>query len=109
MNGSIIQNNVSYQEGGGVYIENRSSVVQLKNALTEASVIQLEISVYVIPNVSDTPIVVGEATSDYPILSRTDAAAFRKPVDGFESWGIFLSEDNTRGGTCSSPLLHHCL
>lgn len=95
-NDSFLYLEGSREISSGVYIENRSSVVQLKNALTEASVIQLENSVYVIPNVSGTPIVVGEATSDYPELSRTDAAAFRKPVDGFESWGIFLSEDNTR-------------
>lgn len=95
-NDSFLYLEGSREISSGVYIENRSSVVQLKNALTEASVIQLENSVYVIPNVSGTPIVVGEATSDYPVLSRTDAAAFRKPVDGFESWGIFLSEDNTR-------------
>lgn len=95
-NDSFLYLEGSREISNGVYIENRSAVVQLKNALTEASVIQLENSVYVIPNVSGTPIVVGEATSDYPVLSRTDAAAFRKPVDGFESWGIFLSEDNTR-------------
>lgn len=95
-NDSFLYLEGSREISSGVYIENRSSVVQLKNALTEASVIQLENSVYVIPNVSGTPIVVGEATSDYPVLSRTDATAFRKPVDGFESWGIFLSEDNTR-------------
>lgn len=97
----IYNDSFLYLEGdrkisNGVYLENRSAAVQLKNALAEASVIQLENSVYVIPNVSGTPIVVGEATPDYPVLSQTDADAFRKPVDGFDHWGILLSDDKTQ-------------
>lgn len=80
----------------GVYLENRRSVIQLRNALTGTPLIQLESSDYVTPNREGIPIVVGEADRDYPVLSQRDADAFQKPVNGFGGWQIRLSDDHTQ-------------
>lgn len=100
--GGDIYNNASlYLEGAqsitnGVYIVNRSAVPRLSSALPEASVIQLEASNYVSPNPEGTPIVVGEATAAYPLLTQADADAFKKPASGFDGWEIRLSDDRTQ-------------
>lgn len=80
----------------GVYIENRTAAVQLTGRMTDAAVVQLETSRYVSPNAAGTPIVVGEATASYPVLSPSDSAIFLKPLLGFEDWEIRLNEDMTQ-------------
>lgn len=90
-----------YMEGtrelsNGVCIATATSTVKLLHALTGTSTIQLESSLYVTPNSSGTPIVVGEATTTYPLLTQADADAFLKPQTGFEGWHIQLSDDSTQ-------------
>lgn len=90
-----------YMEGtreleSGVYLATASSIVQLVNALTGTSAIQLETSLYVMPNADGTPIVVGEATQAYPQLTQADADAFIKPTQGFEGWSIKLNSNQTQ-------------
>lgn len=90
-----------YMEGtrelsNGVCIATATSTVKLPHALTGTSTIQLESSLYVTPNSSGTPIVVGEATTTYPLLTQADADAFLKPQTGFEGWHIQLSDDSTQ-------------
>lgn len=80
----------------GVYITSANSIVRLINALSKASAIQLENSVYVIPNPEGTPIVVAQATPSYPQLTQTDTDAFLKPLQGFDGWDIRLSDDGTQ-------------
>ncbi|MBS7009691.1 InlB B-repeat-containing protein [Anaerostipes sp.] len=80
----------------GVYLDNRSAVVRIQAILTPGSVIQLENSGYVAPNTQNVPIVIGEATASYPLLTKEDADAFRKPPAGFGGWEIRLSEDSTQ-------------
>lgn len=80
----------------GVNIATEVSIVKLVNALTADSAIQLELSPYVAPSLSGTPIVVAEATAAYPQLTGADADAFLKPQQGFEKWEILLSEDYTQ-------------
>lgn len=97
----IYNNSTLYVEGGrdisnGIYIEDRSAVIYLNNALDAGSAIQLEGSPYVSPNETGMPIVIGEATPAYPTLTQTDADAFRKPVQNFDNWAVELSEDHTQ-------------
>lgn len=80
----------------GVFIENRDAVVRLEGPLTGTSAIQIDNSDYVSPNPEGTPIVIAQATPQYPVLSQTDAAAFKKPPMGFENWEVRLSEDKTQ-------------
>lgn len=80
----------------GVYIRDRDSIVSITGALSPNSVIQLDASNYVIPNSSGSPIVVGEATDGYPLLTEQDSAAFRKPAERFDDWEIRLSGDRTQ-------------
>lgn len=112
--GGIIQGNTAtqyapgvYNEGtlsteglrelsNGLYIENRNAIAYLTGALTAGTTLQLENSNYVTPNLSGTPIVVGEATSQYPILSQTDANGFQKPLTGFDGWEIQLNADKNQ-------------
>lgn len=89
----------------GVYIANSSSIIKLMNALTETSTIQLESSLYVMPNASGTPIVIGEATATYPQLTQADADAFLKPPQGFEEWTVQLNGDNTQ--VLLAPINYH--
>lgn len=78
----------------GLYIEDRDAVAYLSGALEAGTTLQLETSGYVASNATGTPIVVGEATSQYPVLPQTDANGFRKPPTGFENWEIRLSGDS---------------
>lgn len=99
--GGVYNDSYLYAEGlrnisDGVYIENRTAVVRLNAPLAADSVIQLENSGYLSPNTDGTPIVVGEATDGYPLLSQTDAEAFQKPVRGFDGWEIRRSRDRTQ-------------
>lgn len=102
INGNDIYNDSSlYMEGtrqltGGVFLADASSTVKLLNTLDNTSVIQLESSPYVSPNPSGTPIVVGEATDAYPLLTAADANAFFKPLMGFEGWEIRLNPESIR-------------
>lgn len=80
----------------GLYIENRGAVAFLSGALEEGTALQLENSGYVAPNSLGTPIVVGEATPQYPRLSQADANGFQKPFTGFDGWEIRLNEDRTQ-------------
>lgn len=80
----------------GVYIEERGAVVRLQGALTSSSILALNNSRYVTSNPAGTPIVVGESTVQYPLLSQMDAEAFRKPSEGFDGWEIHLSDDHTQ-------------
>lgn len=98
---SIYNDSVLYMErtrvlSSGVYLANASSIIRLVNPLTEASKIQLELSSYVTPNTNGTPIVVGEGTAGYPLLTQKDADAFLKPKQDFEGWEIQLNKDNTQ-------------
>lgn len=100
--GQDIYNEGSLYTGGereisnGVYLDNRSAVVKIQGSLSTGSLIQLENSGYATPNAQGTPIVVGEGTASYPLLTQTDADAFRKPPAGFDGWEIRLSEDRTQ-------------
>lgn len=101
MGNGIYNDSDLYMEGtrdlsDGVYIATASSIVRILNALTGLSAIQLELSPHVTPNITGTPIVVGEAASAYPLLSRSDADAFLKPKESFEYWEIILSDDSTQ-------------
>lgn len=80
----------------GFYIEDRDAVVFLEGALTSGSILQLDNSGYVSPNPEGNPIVVGEGTADYPILTDSDAQAFRKPLQDFDGWEVRLSDDRTQ-------------
>lgn len=80
----------------GVYLVSADSIVRLIDALTADSAVQLENSVYVIPNPSGTPIVVAQATPAYPQLTQTDADAILKPLQGFDGWDIRMSDDGTQ-------------
>lgn len=112
--GGVIQGNTAtqyapgvYNEGtlsteglrelsNGLYIENRNAIAYLTGTLTAGTTLQLENSNYVTPNPSGNPIVVGEATSQYPILSQTDADGFQKPLTGFDGWEIQLNTDKNQ-------------
>lgn len=98
---SIYNDSVLYMEGtreliDGVYLASASSIIRLVNPLTGVSGIQLEISSYVTPNSTGTPIVVGEGTASYPLLTQKDADSFLKPQQDFEGWEILLNDDNTQ-------------
>lgn len=98
---SIYNDSVLYMEGtrelnNGVYLTSASSIVRLVNPLTGTSSIQLELSSYVTPNSNGAPIVVGEGTAGYPLLTQEDADAFLKPQQDFEGWEIQLNSDNTQ-------------
>lgn len=80
----------------GFYINDRQAVFRITSPITSGSVIQLDNSNYVFPNAEGIPIVVAEATPQYPILSQSDADAFKKPLTGFNGWGIVLSDDQTQ-------------
>lgn len=80
----------------GICLATADSVVKLIHALTGTSVIQLEVSPYVMPNLNGTPIIVGESTDTYPQLSQADADAFLKPQQGFDGWDIQLNDDSTQ-------------
>lgn len=80
----------------GLYVENRDAVVYLDAALTPESVIQLDVSGHVEPDLRLAPVVVGEATPVYPLLQPSDAGAFVKPLQGFEDWRVCLSDDHTQ-------------
>lgn len=90
-----------YTEGqrelsNGLYIVDRSAAAYIQGPLEDGSVIQLNSSGYVKANEEGTPIVVAEATTQYPELSQADADAFRKPPEGFDGWEIRLSGDRTQ-------------
>lgn len=97
----IYNDSVLYMEGtreliNGVYLASVSSIIRLVNPLIGTSGIQLELSSYVTPNSNGTPIVVGEGTASYPLLTQEDADAFLKPQQGFEGWEIRLNTDNAQ-------------
>lgn len=112
LNGSLSNNQAPYGAGiyndstlyvegernltDGIYIQNAAAIVRLEHALTGNSLIQLENSNYVIPNQEGLPILVGESTPSYPVLSLSDSEAFRKPLQGFDGWEIRLNENNTQ-------------
>lgn len=98
---SIYNDSVLYMEGtrkleDGVYLASASSIIRLVSPLTGTSQIQLELSSYVTPNSNGTPIVVGERTAGYPLLTQEDAGAFLKPQQDFKEWEIRLNGDNTQ-------------
>lgn len=80
----------------GIYIEDSNAVVRLEGSLGSNAIIQLDPTDYVTPNLQGNPIVVAESTETYPLLSQTDANAFRKPSVGFDGWEIQLSHDRTQ-------------
>lgn len=80
----------------GVYIENRDSVVKILQELPNGSTIQIDNSNYVYPDVTKSPIVIAEATNDYPTLTENDRNAFIKPPTGFDNWTISLFQNDTQ-------------
>lgn len=80
----------------GLGISQRSAVARITGPLLPDSLILLNETDYVAPDPSAAPIVVAEATEEYPVLTQTDADAFHKPVSGFENWVIRLSDDGQR-------------
>lgn len=80
----------------GVYIEDRTSVVNISNALTSNTIIQIDLSNYVAPDESLAPIIIAQATDTYPILNEIDLLAFRKPQTEFEEWELQLAANNTQ-------------
>lgn len=74
----------------GVYIENRSAVVQILDELPDGTAIQIDNSNYVYPDITKAPIVIAVATDTHPILTENDRKAFIKPPTGFENWVISL-------------------
>lgn len=93
----------------GLYIVNRDAVAYLDGPLTPGSVIQLDRTDYVAPDPALAPIVVGEATPEYPLLEESDAAAFRKPTSGFDGWRIILSDDRTQVLLVPDPRQRHTI
>lgn len=98
---SIYNDSILYMKGtrelkDGVYLASASSIISLVDPLTRNSQIQLELSSYVTPNSNGTPIVVGEGTASYPLLTQEDADAFLEPPQDFEGWEIQLNSDNTQ-------------
>ena len=90
-----------YTEGlrditNGVYLTSRDSVVQIEGPLLSGSEIQIDSSEYVTPNEAGIPIVIGEASPPYMLLTESDRSAFLKPPSGFDSWEIVLSYDRTQ-------------
>lgn len=97
----IYNEGILYTEGDrevadGVYLENRSAAVKIQGSLAGDSLIQLENSGYVTPNAQGNPIIIGDATVSYPLLTQTDSDAFRKPPAGFDGWEILLNEERTQ-------------
>ena len=97
----IYNNGEFYTEGqrdisNGFYIEDRDAVVFLEGPLSSGSLLQLDNSGYVSPNPEGNPIIVGEGTPSYPVLSAQDAEAFRKPPQDFEGWEIRLGTGETQ-------------
>lgn len=80
----------------GLYIVGRGNIAYITGPLIQGTVVQLDLSNYVTPNVAGTPIVVAESTVTYPILTQADAEKFIKPSTEFEDWVIRLSDDNTQ-------------
>lgn len=97
----IYNTGVFYTEGlrdlfNGLAVENRDAAAYLLGALVPGTAIQLDNTGYVAPNPEGVPIVVGEATPQYPLLTQADANGFLKPPEGFAGWEIRLSEDRTK-------------
>lgn len=80
----------------GLAISQRSAAARITGPLQPGSLILLNETDYVTPDSAAAPIVVAEATEEYPVLTQTDAGAFHKPVSGFENWVISLSDDGAR-------------
>lgn len=83
-------------DANGLYIADRPNVAYITAPLIERTVIQLDLTNYVTPNIEGNPIVVGESTSSYPVLVQQDANAFVKPTTEFEDWEIQLSNDSSQ-------------
>lgn len=97
----IYNNGEFYLEGlrdisNGFYIEDRDAVIFLQGALDSGSVIQLDNSGYVSPNLEGTPVIVGEGVSPHLLPAMQDADAFLTPLQDFGGWKIQLSDNHTQ-------------